>query len=56
MRFVMQDLLNLEKHYQSLPACDEVNQELVDAILVEASKFAEEVIAPINVEIGRAHV
>ena len=33
MQFVMQDLLNLEKHYQSLPACDEVNQELVDAIL-----------------------
>ncbi|MDH3860628.1 MAG: acyl-CoA dehydrogenase N-terminal domain-containing protein, partial [Gammaproteobacteria bacterium] len=49
MRFVMQDLLNLEKHYQSLPACDEVNQELVDAILGEASKFAEEVIAPLNV-------
>ena len=49
MQFVMQDLLNIEKHYQSLPACDEVNQELVDAILGEASKFAEEVIAPLNV-------
>ena len=48
MQFVMQDLLNLEKHYQSLPACDEVNQELIDAILSEASKFAEEVIAPLN--------
>jgi hypothetical protein len=33
MQFVMQDLLNFEKHYQSLPACDEVNQELIDAIL-----------------------
>ena len=49
MQFVMQDVLNLEKHYQSLPACDEVNQELIDAILSEASKFAEEVIAPLNV-------
>ena len=48
MQFVMQDLLNLEKHYQSLPACNEVNQELIDAILGEASKFSEEVIAPLN--------
>ena len=48
MRFVMQDLLNLEKHYQSLPGCEEVNQELIDAILEEASKFAEEIVAPLN--------
>ena len=48
MQFVMQDLLNFERHYQSLPACEEVNQELVDAILGEASKFAEEVVAPLN--------
>jgi alkylation response protein AidB-like acyl-CoA dehydrogenase len=48
MRFVMQDLLNIEKHYQSLPDCDEVNQELIDAILGEASKFSEEVVAPLN--------
>mgnify|MGYP000377376711 CR=1 FL=1 len=47
MQFVMQDLINFEKHYQSLPACDEVNQELIDAILGEASKFAEEVLAPL---------
>ena len=48
MQFVMQDLLNYEKHYQSLPACDEVNQELIDAILGEASKFSEEIVAPLN--------
>ena len=48
MQFVMQDLLNIEKHYQSLPDCDEVNQELIDAILDEASKFSEEVVAPLN--------
>ncbi len=48
MQFVMQDLLNFEKHYQSLPDCDEVNQELIDAILGEASKFSEEVVAPLN--------
>jgi alkylation response protein AidB-like acyl-CoA dehydrogenase len=48
MQFVMQDLLNLEKHYQSLPDCGEVNQELIDAILGEASKFSEEIVAPLN--------
>ena len=48
MQFVMKDVLNFEKHYQSLPACDEVNQELIDAILGEASKFSEEVVAPLN--------
>ena len=48
MQFVMQDLLNLEKHYQSLQDCDEVNMELIDAILGEASKFSEEIVAPLN--------
>jgi alkylation response protein AidB-like acyl-CoA dehydrogenase len=48
MQFVMQDLLNFEKHYQSLPACEEVNQDLIDAILGEASRFSEEVVAPLN--------
>ncbi|MBT8083025.1 MAG: acyl-CoA dehydrogenase C-terminal domain-containing protein [Gammaproteobacteria bacterium] len=48
MQFVMRDLLNFDKHYQSLPACEEVNQELIDVILGEASKFSEEVVAPLN--------
>ncbi|MBT8093039.1 MAG: acyl-CoA dehydrogenase C-terminal domain-containing protein [Gammaproteobacteria bacterium] len=48
MQFVLRDLLNVEKHYQSLPDCGEVNQELIDAILGEASKFSEEVVAPLN--------
>ena len=48
MQFVMRDLLNIEKHYQSLPACEEVNGELIDAILGEGSKFSEEVVAPLN--------
>jgi len=48
MQFVMQDLLNFEKHYRSLPDCEEVNQELIDVILGEASKFSEDVIGPLN--------
>ncbi len=48
MQFVMQDLLNVEQHYQSLPGCEEVNGELIETILDEASKFSEQVIAPLN--------
>ena len=48
IRFVTQELLNYEKHYQSLPDCDEVSQELFDAILDEIAKFTEEVVAPLN--------
>ena len=48
IRFVTQELLKFEKHYQSLPDCDEVNQELFDSILDEIARFAEEVVAPLN--------
>ncbi len=48
MRFVMEDVLDCERHYASLPGCEEVNLELVNAILEEASKFSEEVVAPLN--------
>ena len=47
MQFVLRDLLNIEKHYQSLPDCDEVNDELIDSILGEASKFSENIVAPL---------
>ena len=48
MQFVLRDLLNVEKHYQSLPDCDEVNQDLIESILGEASKFSENIVAPLN--------
>ncbi|MGB5165643.1 MAG: acyl-CoA dehydrogenase C-terminal domain-containing protein [Woeseiaceae bacterium] len=48
IKFVTQDLLNFDKHYASLPGCDEANQDLIDTILSEISKFAEDVIAPLN--------
>ncbi|MDJ0793800.1 MAG: acyl-CoA dehydrogenase C-terminal domain-containing protein [Woeseiaceae bacterium] len=47
MQFVLRDLLNIEKHYQTLPDCDEVNQDLIDSILGEASKFSENIVAPL---------
>jgi hypothetical protein len=46
MRFVLFDVLGLEAQYARL--AENVNRELVDAILDEAAKFAEQVLAPLN--------
>lgn len=47
MKFVMQELLDCESHYQTL-GYEEATPDMVDAIMGEAAKFTEEVIAPIN--------
>lgn len=46
-KFVMQELLDCDSHYQKLGYQD-ATIEMVDAILSEAAKFTEQVIAPIN--------
>jgi alkylation response protein AidB-like acyl-CoA dehydrogenase len=46
-KFVMQELLSSENHYQTL-GYKEASGDMVDAILSEAAKFTEQVIAPIN--------
>lgn len=46
-KFVMQEFLNSQEHYQSLNY-DDASSDMVDAILSEAAKFTEQVIAPIN--------
>ncbi|MFT4929421.1 MAG: alkylation response protein AidB-like acyl-CoA dehydrogenase [Phenylobacterium sp.] len=46
-KFVMQQLLDCDSHYQAL-GYDEASLDMVDAILDEAAKFTEQVIAPIN--------
>ncbi|NMP15468.1 acyl-CoA dehydrogenase C-terminal domain-containing protein [Thalassotalea sp. Y01] len=46
-KFVMQELFDCEKHYQSL-GYEDASTDMVDAILSEAAKFTEQVIAPIN--------
>ncbi|NRA83090.1 MAG: acyl-CoA dehydrogenase N-terminal domain-containing protein, partial [Gammaproteobacteria bacterium] len=48
IEFVMNDVLNFEQHYASLPGGEEATPDLVNAILVEAAKFSEEVLSPIN--------
>ena len=47
MRFLLHELAGLDAVAQ-LPGCEEATPETVDAILEEASKFASEVLDPLN--------
>jgi 3-(methylthio)propanoyl-CoA dehydrogenase len=47
MQFVLHELVGLGA-VSSLPGCEEVTPDLVDAILDEAGKLASDVLAPIN--------
>ncbi len=47
MRFLLHEVLNLDDHYQRL-GLEEVNGELVDAMLEEAAKFAANELSPLN--------
>ena len=47
MQFVLNEL-GLLNQVAALPGCEEVTEELSDAVLAEAGKLAEEVIAPLN--------
>ncbi|PJE79960.1 3-methylmercaptopropionyl-CoA dehydrogenase [invertebrate metagenome] len=48
IRFVRNELLDYPGHYATLPGADEATPDMVDAILEEAAKFCEQVLAPIN--------
>jgi alkylation response protein AidB-like acyl-CoA dehydrogenase len=47
MQFVIRDLIGLQE-IAGLPGSEDVNAELVDAVLGEAAKFAREVLDPLN--------
>jgi alkylation response protein AidB-like acyl-CoA dehydrogenase len=47
MQFILHDWLNLSAHYQKL-GLEDYDQDLVNEILNQGAKFAEEVIAPLN--------
>lgn len=47
VKFVLQELLECESHYQRL-GYDEATPDMIDAILSEAGKFTEQVVAPLN--------
>lgn len=48
INFVMKELLDSEKHYESFPGGAEASPEMVDAIIGEGAKFCEEVLSPLN--------
>lgn len=48
IHFVLHELLGIEDHYKKLTGGEEVNRELVDAIIEEGAKFAENELAPVN--------
>ena len=48
IRFVMFDLLQVESAYQRLAGGENATRDVVDAILDEAARFSEQVLAPLN--------
>ncbi|HEX7370695.1 MAG TPA: acyl-CoA dehydrogenase C-terminal domain-containing protein [Rhodanobacteraceae bacterium] len=48
IRFALYDLLDVEKLFSKLPGCESLNRELIDAVLDEAAKFSQAVLAPLN--------
>ena len=47
IRFVLHEVLDAEDHYRALGR-DDVNAELIDSVLEECARFAEDVVAPTN--------
>ena len=41
IRFTLNELLGMEQHYAALPGCEDATTEMVDAIIEEGAKFAE---------------
>ncbi|MDN3577786.1 acyl-CoA dehydrogenase C-terminal domain-containing protein [Chitinimonas viridis] len=48
MQFVLHELLNVESTLTALPGYQDANRDLIDSVLEEAAKFAQEVLFPLN--------
>lgn len=48
MQFVLYEVLNGDKILPALPGCEDATREIMDAMLIEGAKLAENVLAPIN--------
>lgn len=47
INFLINDVFDFQKHYQQIPGGEEATPEMVEAILGEAARFSEEVVAPL---------
>ncbi|MDZ7783119.1 MAG: acyl-CoA dehydrogenase C-terminal domain-containing protein [Halioglobus sp.] len=47
IRFVINEMLESEKLYQTLPGCEEATEDLMNAVVDQGARFAEEVLAPL---------
>jgi len=48
IRFVRDELHDFPGHYKNLPGCEEATPDTLNAVLEEAARFAEQVIAPLR--------
>ncbi|PIE40631.1 MAG: acyl-CoA dehydrogenase, partial [Gammaproteobacteria bacterium] len=48
IQFVMHEVLKADEHYKAVRGNDDVNRELVDAIIEEGAKFCQNELAPLN--------
>ena len=48
LRFALYDVLDAETLFQRLPGFEAATRDVVDAVLEEAAKFTEQVLAPLN--------
>jgi alkylation response protein AidB-like acyl-CoA dehydrogenase len=48
IQFVINEVLESEKLYQTLPGYEEATEDLMNAIIEEGARFAENVVAPLN--------
>jgi alkylation response protein AidB-like acyl-CoA dehydrogenase len=48
LRFALYDVLDVESVYRRLPGCEAASRDVIDAVLDEAARFAEHVLAPLN--------
>lgn len=48
MKFVLNEVFNVEQHYQQLPGFEEATTDVVEAIIDEGAKFSERVLSPLN--------